>query len=336
MLVTLTGAIKNVGDYLIGARGRALLKAHVDADIVDLNRFKLSRDDIEVMNKARAVILCGGPAYKSDIFPRVYPELLEELKVPVIPMGLGWSGRPFGEPDKFNFTDTSERILTEFHKRIEVSSCRDHMTHSILNRYGFSNLMTGCPAWYDLETIEQDFSYNPDIKRLVFTTPAHAGRENLRIMKLVADRFPKAEKICSFHRGILPDQYTPLHKSWRYTATAAYAMALGYKVVDTSYGLEKIDFYKDCDMHIGYRVHAHIFFLARRKPTFLINEDGRGQGQAKSLGLEALNAHDPQLEAKLSANIERYFDSQGTDHAAAVTTMQQTYGTMKEFLATIR
>lgn len=335
MLVTLTGAVKNAGDYLIGARGRALLKEFVDADITDLNRFTLDRSDIDTMNRARAVMLCGGPAYKTDIFPNVYPEFLTELKVPVIPMGLGWSGRPFGHPEQFAFSDTSQRILQTIHDRIRVSSCRDHMTQGILNRYGFNNLMTGCPAWYDLETIEQDFAFNPDIRRVVFTTPANASAESLRILRLVAKRFPKAEKICSFHRGILPDRYTTWRKSMRYTATAAYATALGYKVVDTSYGLEKIDFYKECDLHIGYRVHAHIFFLARRKPSFLINEDGRGQGQARSLGLAALNVGEPGMPEKLAEEIDRYYDTRGAAHAETVATMKQTFGTMKEFLSSI-
>lgn len=335
MLVTLTGAIKNVGDYLIGARGRALLKEFVDAEITDLSRFTLTRTDMEVMNRARAVILCGGPAYKADIFPGVYPEFLEELNVPVIPMGLGWSGRPFGKPDEFAFTDTSRRVLEHIHNHIRVSGCRDHLTHGILNRYGFNNLMTGCPAWYDLETVERDFTFNPDIRRVVFTTPAAVTKESMNTLKLVAKRFPKAEKICSFHRGILPDRYTPWRNSVKYSATAAYAMALGYKVVDTSYGLEKIDFYKDCDLHIGYRVHAHIFFLARRKPSFLINEDGRGQGQAKSLGLPMLDAGAPDILDKLGAGLDRYYATQGEDHAKAVATMKQTFGTMKEFLSTV-
>lgn len=335
MLVTLTGAIKNVGDYLIGARGRSLLKAHVDTDIMDVNRFNLTREDMDVMNTARAVVLCGGPAYKADIFPRVYPEFLAELKVPVIPMGLGWSGNPFGKPEAFAFNKTSEQILRHIHSNISVSSCRDHLTHGILNRYGFNNLMTGCPAWYDLETIDADFTFNPDIKRVVFSSPAAVTQESMQVMKLVAKRFPKAEKICSFHRGILPDRYTHWRQSIKYSAMAAYAITLGYKVVDTSYALEKIDFYKDCHLHIGYRVHAHILFLSRRKPSFLINEDGRGQGQAKSLGLPALNAGDTTMLTQLEAGIDNYYASQGAAHAQAVVTMKSAYGTMKEFLSTI-
>ncbi len=40
MLVTITGAVKNVGDYLIGYRGQALLKSFVDPEIINLSRLK--------------------------------------------------------------------------------------------------------------------------------------------------------------------------------------------------------------------------------------------------------------------------------------------------------
>jgi len=35
--------------------------------------------------------------------------------------------------------------------------------------------------------------------------------------------------------------------------------------------------YSDCDIHIGYRVHAHIFMTSVSKLSVLITEDGRGK-----------------------------------------------------------
>src|SRR5690606_28726144 len=37
-----------------------------------------------------------------------------------------------------------------------------------------------------------------------------------------------------------------------------------------------LDRYDDYDIHIGYRVHAHVSMLKRRKPSYLIEQDGRG------------------------------------------------------------
>ena len=50
---------------------------------------------------------------------------------------------------------------------------------------------------------------------------------------------------------------------------------IGY--VDISGSAENlIEYYQDCDLHIGYRVHAHIFMSSISKPSILLNEDGHG------------------------------------------------------------
>lgn len=335
MLVTITGAMKNAGDYLIGHRGRALLRQYADRDVVDINRFTMTEADLGTMNKARAVILCGGPAYKANTFPVVYPNWLSKVETKIVPMGLGWCGVPIGHPDQFSFDENTSGVLHKIHSAIPFSGTRDNDTHGILIRTGLKNLMTGCPAWYDLETLERDFSYRPTINKIVVTTPAKVTGESYRMLKFIAQKFPKAEKICSFHRGILPDKYTTFRSSARYSLLAAYAVALGYKVVDVSYDLKKIDFYNDCDLHIGYRVHAHIYFLARRLPSFLINEDGRGQGQAKTLGFTPLNAEDPLLFDKLNADIDHYYETRGATHEQAVQKMKTTFAAMKEFLSSV-
>ena len=46
------------------------------------------------------------------------------------------------------------------------------------------------------------------------------------------------------------------------------------EVIDVSYDEKKIDMYLDFDLHIGYRVHAHIYFLSKSKPSILLHEDG--------------------------------------------------------------
>lgn len=45
-------------------------------------------------------------------------------------------------------------------------------------------------------------------------------------------------------------------------------------------------------MHIGFRVHAHIYNLSRRNCSVLIEEDGRGAGVNQALGLCPITAYD--------------------------------------------
>ena len=147
--------------------------------------------------------------------------------------------------------------------------------------------MTGCPTWYDLEHLDLDFEKVGDIKRIVFTPPAKPlfTSQSLEIMQMIRRVFPKAYLICSFHRGILNDAHTTESEANRSKVIAKSAEAMGFKVVDSSYGVDKVSFYKTCDLHIGYRVHGHLYFLSHRRPSFLIHEDGRGRGASEALGM---------------------------------------------------
>ena len=91
---------------------------------------------------------------------------------------------------------------------------------------------------------------------------------------------------------------------------ALTAGELGYEVMDTSYGLEKVSFYEECDLHVGYRVHGHIYFLAKRKPSFLIHEDGRGRGASEALGLPGNQGWERTLVGRVAAKVkEPHFSS---------------------------
>ena len=336
MIVTITGAIKNVGDYLIGARARKLLREFVDDDIVNINRFQGLTQHTETMNAARAVILCGGPAYTQSIFPKVYNfgEEFNKINSPIIPFGLGWSGKPFGHPEKFQFNEESRIKLDKIHSEINTSSCRDEITESVLHQQGYSNVtMTGCPVWYDLGSIGKEMSENA-IKRIVFTTPAKPGliRQNHQLMKILQRVFPDAELICSFHRGIKRDRYTGLKKGTFYQLMAADAKRMGFKIVDVAYDLAKTDFYRECDLHVGYRVHAHLDFLSRRHPTMLINEDGRGQGMAQSLNLPVLNYNQTDLLSRYEQQLTAIRDGKIDDLQNAVQTIDKRFEIMKSFL----
>src|SRR5699024_8576119 len=46
-----------------------------------------------------------------------------------------------------------------------------------------------------------------------------------------------------------------------------------------------------CDLHIGYRVHAHIYFLSKRLPSILLHEDGRGNGVSEALNSPGIDAY---------------------------------------------
>lgn len=339
MIVILTGHYKNVGDHLIGYRARILLSTYVDNDILELDRSQKLDDYLDVINSSRALILCGGPAYQENIYPGVYPLVddLSKIKVPIIPFGLGWSGSPRKSED-FVFSEKAKNFLRSIHEKIQFSSCRDDTTKSILQSNGVMNvIMTGCPVWYDLESMDKIFEPLREVKKVVFTTPAGYAilPQVVRMLKLVKNKYPKAEIYCTFHRGIYPDKDTKMLHGFGYMAMALMAKIFGMKVLDVSSKLEKIDFYKNCDIHIGYRVHAHLYFLSKRKPSILINEDGRGLGMVQTMGLPIFYKHDKNLINNIGRKIDEYNRTNYKEFEKLKSFFDLKFLDMKKFLESI-
>ena len=56
------------------------------------------------------------------------------------------------------FNNDSKRLLDNIHSTVESSSCRDDITFNVLKNCGYQNVtMTGCPVWYDIDSIGKDF-----------------------------------------------------------------------------------------------------------------------------------------------------------------------------------
>ena len=338
MIVLLSGEKKNIGDFLITERARKLFAHLLDDEIIILDRFKNLESDIDLINSARFLVLCGGPAYASDIYKGIYPLVndLRKIKVPIIPFGLGWCGRP-SNPNEFRFNADSKMLLDNIHSTIENSSCRDDITASVLKNCGYNNVtMTGCPVWYDVESIGKEFDIKNSIKKIVFTTAADPKliKQTYLLIKSINKYFPDAEITMSYHRGIFPDKHTT------YRATIGYLLMYGVaklvnrkiKIKDVAYKLEKLDFYDDCDFHIGYRVHAHLYFLSKRLPSMLINEDGRGKGMVQTMGLPIFNIEDKDVVAKVDRKLREYKDNNFDSFIEIGKYIDKQYNVMKGFI----
>lgn len=339
MIVILVGAKVNLGDFLIGSRAEQLLKEFVDEEIIALDRFKDLTPHIEIINSARMVILCGGPAYAKNFHPGVYPLVddLSKIKVPIVPFGLGWSGSPANEPDKFAFDAKSLEAIKTIHAGIEKSSCRDVLTASILENHGIENVeMTGCPVWYHLPSVGKGFKKPTEVQKIVLTTPASHKllKQTLQVLKLVKKKYPKAQVYLSFHRGILGGKGNGPRKRLAYLGMCigAKLISLKTKITNVAYDLKKIDYYNDCDLHIGYRVHAHLYFLSKRLPSVLLNEDGRGRGQVLSMNLPELNIDDPEVMDKLSKVMQEDVDNNFSRYDNVEKLIDNNFELMKKFL----
>ena len=73
--------------------------------------------------------------------------------------------------------------------------------------------------------------------------------------------FPYEKLYCSFHGGLENDEHTSKKEASIRATIKSEAMNLGYEIVNAAYDLSNIEFYKECDLHVGYRLHGHIYFL---------------------------------------------------------------------------
>lgn len=325
MLVTITGAYKNAGDHLIGLRARKLLSQFVDEEIVNLDRKRPL--DYELINSAQALVLTGGPALQPNIYPGIYDLDLSRVTVPVVGLGLGWKAALGKSPEDFSFNERSEEFLQQL--KGSLISTRDDSSRELLKLKGFENLMmTGCPAWYDLEKIESTYATPSEIRSLVISTPAVPTKQLLSLAKAVSKKYPSAKKVLLFQAGFesthstKSDRYTTEFKKLRFRLRLT-----GWRSVSAESDAERMmSVLSAADLHIGYRVHSHLFMLSQRKLSVLIAEDARGESQNKTLGLKNLS-----VESSIE-EIEDYLGFLASDQNV----MQQVNLSMREYFADMR
>lgn len=333
MLVTLTGAFKNAGDHLIGHRARALLANHTDHEIIDLNRKTISESSYELFNRSRAVLLTGGPAYQASIYPGVYDLDLSKISVPVIPYGLGWKGKLGQDPKSFSFSPEAADFVKQIHQGSHFSSARDLLTLEVLSAHGVDNaVMTGCPAWYDESKLDTDFAWR-EIKTVVFSMPAVEQESVMPILKHLSKRFPKAKKYLVYNAGFKSTRNKDAAEITRWNSKV--------KLLAGMRGFESVSFESDfakfqeiqalADLHVGFRVHSHIFSISQRIASVLIAEDSRGVGQLEAMGSPVLSAK--QSSEELVDAIEAFVDSKGLGVQLAVEKIRATHPKMLEFIS---
>lgn len=255
-IALMSGAYVNAGDFLIEHRSIELLKTFTDASKIDILKRDISYDDeIDRLNNYDMIIFGGGPGYQENIYPDRIPFVsrMDQITVPISIMGWGWKGKNTLSDKIYNYklNDSTKRFLNHIENKGGYLGCRDWYTVRALKNIGFHNMvMTGCPAWYDLCKVE-----NLCIKKF--------KREAVKTI-CISDVAFKCHKLIMKILIIYIRQRFP---------DANIGCAEGFSVYD------------DCDFHIGFRVHAHIYNLSRGNISILLNEDARGAGVNDALGI---------------------------------------------------
>ena len=322
--VTLTGGKNNAGDFLIKHRAFNLFKAlREDRDIVDFNEWEpLDDKKLEIINKSKALILLGGPGILPSMYPTVYKlrENLDDIKVPIIMMGLGWKDAQGDWENSYSiqFDSKTTLLLDRIKEDGFLSSVRDYHTLNTLQINGYQNiLMTGCPAYYDMHSIRKSVQEST-IEKVAFSlgvsfvnssSMEHQMKEVILTLK---KRYSKQKFEVVFHHSL---ESSKIKKAYgtkssqhikKHLEFATWLEQNSIEYSDISGSAENlIEYYLDVDLHIGYRVHAHIFMNSISKRSILLNEDGRGKGVDKVLGGTTITAYKKYKKDILSKVLSR-------------------------------
>jgi hypothetical protein len=329
--VLLTGGKNNAGDHLIKHRAKKLFQwLKPDARIIDLDGWKnLTDGNLNEINNSKALIMTGGPSLQNKMYPKVYAlrDNLDDITVPMLTMGIGWYSQRGEWKDTHNYKldNKSLELLEKINNSGYISSVRDYHTLNILHSLGMKNfLMTGCPALYAEDHLNENFPNSFNIKKIGYSlgvsmkTSDKMYRQMQDVLLMIKELFPHAKVDVVFHHSPT-DEYLKTHGANKtlYNIQKKYLDWLeknGFNYVDISGSADTlVSYYSNLDFHIGYRVHAHIFMNSISKPSVLLNEDGRGKALEKVLGGMIFNAYDSVNDSmlykvlrKLSMNADNY------------------------------
>ena len=306
----LTNAMTNGGDFLVVDCGIKMVRRFLgEENCTFFNIYESSAESMELAQND-AVLYLGGPLYISRLLENHLYSIMSvarkyQKKFHVL--GCGWYGVS-DDSDvlyKYQFSEKSREILSYINEN-GILGCRDYLTVNVLKNNGYKNtVMTGCPAWYDnMMGIKKDVS---TIKKVVISDMGltkdpsfHDDKyeQFVEVLRLVKTKFPNAEIIFTFNNGIITKYSTKYNKK-----IEDLLIAEKIKYYDLSHNRDGFSVYDECDFHVGYRLHSHIYSLTKGIPSVLICEDGRGIGMNRTFGLPVIRANSAKVEGDYQNNL---------------------------------
>ena len=343
--VILTGSKNNAGDFLIKHRAKKLFSAlRGDREIVDLNAW-IPFDDksLAVVNSSKALILTGGPALQKNMYPRIYAMTpnLDAILAPITAMGIGWKSSAGDWIDTYDYplSEQSTELIGRMGSSDIPISVRDYHTLNVMARKGVKNVrMTGCPAYYDLDSIGVDVKVSQSPAKVAFSLgvsfiDSPSMEQQMKMLALqLRDYFKDSEFEVAFHHSLDAGLFLTTHGAskvhvQRHNQFAQWLKEEGIAYRDISGSAESlIDYYDSVDLHVGYRVHAHIFMSSVSKPSVLIAEDGRGKATEKVIGGVVMHGYSnfkSDLFSKVMNKIFHRYDRYSADRRVAGDVIRQ-------------
>ncbi len=337
-IALMSGAFVNAGDFLIEERCKSLLEANESVARVDIFKRNVSYDDkVDLLNAYDMIVFGGGPGFQKNIYPNKMPFVsdMDKITVPMAIMGWGWKGRGCSNADVYRrnaFLPSMFRFVERISGQSAHIGCRDWYTVNMLKESGISNtVMTGCPAWYRLDMIEtlhlneNNFLTTPK-PVIMISDPAFPRNMNYMrlLLKTIHTAYPQAQIKILLHRGITK------HNKW--LTEKQNQVSLQYEIDTISGSAAGFRLYDACNLHIGFRVHAHIYNVSMGNPSILLNEDARGSGVNDALGIRNVSV-DKYLDKQLYSYFSYLEETDLMQYTRACENIKFYYGVMQRFIS---
>lgn len=288
-ICVLHGAISNGGDFLIFERGKKLLEEFLN------DNFELiyKKRNEQICGKYDGLIILGGPLITRKIHKQsknIYKYIKEIKKdIPIFCIGLGISGKRVDSYKNYFLDEESINFWKYVYKSSKTFSVRDKITQSVLEEYNIKTTLTGCPALFNLNILKEGkketIENNKKITKIAITIPnislppifssLSSFLLTLYFIILMRKEFNEKDLGLFFQHHI---------NSFSMKIIQKLASAFGIKTYDISgKSLEFTPELDKYDVHIGTRLHSHIYFLSSGKPSFLLNVDNRTEAFLKTI-----------------------------------------------------
>lgn len=364
-ILFLHGAIKNAGDFLISNRSQKLIEHIIpNCELMSIWEGEREEEIKKYLPQIDGIVFGGGPFFTHTIHPGDIPLVkdLGSISLPMINIGGGWYGKDnrYKTVSDYYIDETSLELLKKIEDSAGCLSCRDWFTVNMLKEKGFNAEMHGCPAWYDLNRIDTlQLRSIEGINRICVSDPADIMNYEtaVRLIVYLKEKYPNAEITFVFHRGTWEKEEGALGEK-RKVVIEKTLIDNNICWKDISGSHEGFSIYDSCDLHIGFRVHAHIYNLSMRNRTILLEEDGRGAGVNNALGLSNIHVYDDvrqfkpdlirkvenRIQPKVNAfviedvkrNIERCEYTEWLEYNLAFKRMQFYFEHLKEHISKIK
>ena len=226
-------------------------------------------DNIKDKIKIADAIIFACLAIRPNMSTKEYPYLgqLLKLNIPlaVISSGTSLSVSPWRKSIYNYVTNESKVQLLALDEKAIFFTTRGYLTQQFCKELGMNNaVFSGDIAFFDNNKYIKKFEKNKEIKTIIVSDP-HYSKEFLKSFSTLIHglkcNFPKA-KICIALHG-----NDPLIREYAEENNIFYQEIFE----DKEKGLS---IYDNADLHVGFRVHAHVSSLKRGMYSYLLEQDG--------------------------------------------------------------